>query len=419
MSISSAPSKNYLSNIYSTLFIGLGYFFLFAHNLLVSYSTASVSLPGQMIMLVAALLFFASHLFCYGYLSAELLLTTLSMVAAAVLVFWFTGKLDLIYLVFLLFIANYIPADDFIRADIFCRIILVLLIVVLSQTGIIRNKSLVTDTFIGQHTVRHGLGFRNPNTFGNMLLIIFVELCILLQERELWRHLLCPLSAILLITIIAMTSVTRTAILLILLALILNYIQLPKESTLYRIAKYAIPLLCLLCILLAQLYRSGLGAAINLNSLVSGRLGFISSFMRRYSIRLFGNKVSYISGSYASQYATRAVICDNFYIYELFNMGAIAFALWCWVGYSAISNLWKNNRLLELNYFLLFLLYGLMENTITNVIFFPLVVYAAGYLNKGSVVHANQKRTERTPSLPISISVSASGELQSEEVSHE
>lgn len=348
---------------------------LFVHNILVSFSTLNVSEYAQIIFLLFAALCFGTALYKIRYFDIGSLCMFGSLILLSAASYKSTGKMDMLYVLFLLFFLQYVRIDDFIMTDLIARSSLTAFLFFLSHTGLIENSTYPAEA------VRVGSGFHNPNTFGIMIFLIFLDLIIL--DLHIWHmHSIMILFAYLIsfLSVLAFSK-TKTS-LLILTAVLFGYMILKhKGPGKVRTKAVFLPVIPAAFSMIAiQAYKMGNPAAIILNRFLTSRLALIGRYLDLYPPTLLGNKVTYIQSSLAKRMRVQAVICDNIYAYLLCNLGILMFLMWMIFVACALSYAAQKKDKAGILSITALLIYGITENTMSNPMFFPVIIYAAAFL---------------------------------------
>lgn len=354
---------------------------LFFHNILVSFSTVPMPIVVQIIMLIIAFIAFILFI-AMQKISLKTIIQTILFVALSGISYYFTKKMDLLYISFMLFFLSYIDEKSFLKVDLRNRIIIVLSLFVLAKTGIIEDKNgLATGNAIFQNTsIRYSCGFRNPNTFGFSLVLISIEATLLMRHAK-QKKILEMLGVILLaILLVFLFSGTKTAIIILLIELLLVFVPRkmnsikPKRIKIYY---FLFPLFTLVTFVLCVLYKSGSSFGYFVNKLITGRIALLCEISNKFSLSLFGNTIIYASSHESVAQKIGAVICDNVYYYQLYNFGIVGWLIWSFLSFITFKYLRNKNDKFAILCFVLILIAGLVENTMSVVFFMPFILYYA------------------------------------------
>ena len=360
------------------------YAFLLIHNILMSFSTIDVPMWGQMVLLGFAGLFFCGYLWEKRYFAYGEIAFFAGMILLCTKIYLETGKMDMLYYTFLLFLLQESNIERFLLTDIFIRGSLTAVMFILSNAGFIQNN-IYEETGV----LRYGCGFNNPNSFGYMIFLLYLEYLVLQAYRKrewvLSIVILCIVSCIL----VWQYSVTRTSVILMILTAVVFLIRMfvnLKVAWLFVIPP-------LLTNVLINGYRNMVPFVLQINEFMTGRIRFFSSFLIRYPPTLFGNQVTYISSKQARMQGVGAVVCDNLYLFLLCNLGIVAVIIW---GLGILLAIQKKKSEISLLFLLMICVYGIAENTMSNPMMFPAIVCIANAVS--SLSFAQQERSYFEPS---------------------
>lgn len=358
----------------------IGYIFLFVHNIIFSFSTLNVTYSFHFFMLFVAFSCFLIYSMIIRKFNLRNLVVIILVIILGLISYRYSGKMDLLYFSFLLFFSQFILNDSFIVFDLFTRIAVTLILFALSYFGVIQNMQYIKSISIGSTRFAYGCGFNNPNSFGIMVFCILVDCLLLLKDKKRKRD-----SVALFLIYIALSALvykfsgTKTSLLLMFLLYVL-FVLYNKKFFYLKLSKYSHFIILFFFVfgfITVIGYRASNPLILALNRIITGRIGLWDSFIRLYPVRLFGNYVTYIGSYQANQQMISAVICDNVYIYYLHNLGLIPCLFWGIIICKTFQYLLSKKMEAECLSFLVFCIYGLVENTIANVMFFPMVVFCS------------------------------------------
>lgn len=357
----------------------IGYTLMMYHNLLVSFSTVKVPLWLQAFMLAAAFLTLFGCILNGRYQKLKTIVMTFSVIIVGVFVLVGTGKMDVIYFGVLLFLTQFVDEKAFLRIDLRNRVVLVLLLLFFSKFGFIPDTMFRKYSSGLVASYAYGGGFNNPNSLGMMFCLIFLEILLLLPKGKrtvVWAGFFFCMMVVCTLFLCG----TRTAVLLMILAFTF-YVLHSKGflQTRFWIAygHLAVVMLAAVSFLLCKGYEQRNSIAVTLNGFLTGRLALCSSFMRKYPATLFGNTVVYYSSTASRALSIPTVVCDNVYIYLLHNLGIVVFWGWLILMTKVSKYLLRNGYSLEFFMMCVVFVYGFMENTMANTMFFPFIVYCS------------------------------------------
>lgn len=201
---------------------------------------------------------------------------------------YFSGNFALFKL--LLFSGSIVRLDlrDIIRFDMYLRGALIILVAVLCQLGI------APDVIVPYYdSVRHSMGFTNPNTLG---IAAFILVCDIFYVYNL------KLSFKLLVIVTVFTlwvdnaAKSRTALYAIVAIMIVSFIYrvFPRlfETKVFRAVLYITPfVLSLATLIVTRSYLNGGTLGMEADDLLSGRIDAIGDFAKLLSPTLFGQPI--------------------------------------------------------------------------------------------------------------------------------
>ncbi|WP_430603298.1 hypothetical protein IGJ02_000686 [Enterococcus sp. DIV0724b] len=221
--------------------------------------------------------------------------------------------------------------------------------------------------------VRSSLGFWHPNTVGVMLLSLFMLSTF--SEKKMTK-LIFKIGVFNIISIIfyGLTN-SRTSFFLILVVSCLTLLQyfFKNRNFLFINSRWFIPIIFIILFVVSYvssiLYLHGNSLIIKLSILLSNRISIGSRFINEYRLTFFGQQVEYSSLNYSVQEVVgfQYKVLDNVYLKYLLNYGAFSIGLLSLYLYR-ISKTLNNYYLKYWNiYLLIFLIFGLMEQSVFNV----------------------------------------------------
>lgn len=232
--------------------------------------------------------------------------------------------------------------------------------VLLSATGLIHNPLVVHEKGNIGEIIRWGMGYSTANVFH----ISYFILCVFLvytwkRKYSLTRLLLLMLGNIL----VFVFSLSYTGVAVTTFYLFLSFYAIRKERLNIVekiICQFPLPL-CLL-FSFAGPFLLKYPVMQKVDQMVQARLSFSQYFLQNQPITLFGTRMKDIPSFW--------VIMDNGYVYIFMTFGIIVFALFC-IGYALLIAKYsginkEKERLPELAIIFSFLLYGIMEQFISN-----------------------------------------------------
>lgn len=175
---------------------------------------------------------------------------------------------------------------------------------------------------------RYNLGFSHYNTLGLVVLCILMLWILLRYTEFIWiDYLLCTISFI----FVWKVPNSRTSALCILLLSIGVFFSKHFDIFRLHIVKYMVLLLypgmAVFSFLCTFYYSPDNPIFSLLNSLLSGRLSFGQSFLKKYSIPLLGQQVRRINFAQAKKAGIPPEILDNGYLRILLQLGLLTFII--------------------------------------------------------------------------------------------
>lgn len=365
---------------------------LFFHNILVSFSTVPMPTIVQLAMLLIAfgafLLFIAKQ-----KLSFKTIVQTAIFVLIGAITYYFTKKMDLFYISFMLFFLSFVDEKSFLKVSLRNRIFIVLALFILAKTGLIRDIYITNQSMFQNSSYRYGCGFKNPNTFGFSLVLISIEAILLMRHARKKKTIEMIAIILLALLFIYIFSGTKTAYIILLIELLIVIMpRRMKNIKSNRIKPYyfLFPVFTLITFLLCYLYKSQNSFATLVNDLITNRIDFLNRVSDNYSLKLFGNNIAYSSVSGPN---AQIIICDNLYYYQIFNIGIVAWLIWSFLSFITFWYLRKRNDKYAILLFAVILIMGFVENTMSIVFFMPFILYFAHALRdflKGGFKNENK-----------------------------
>ena len=242
-------------------------------------------------------------------LNIKKLLLVLSLSILSVLIKYKTGDNLLIEMMILFISSLNTSFDKIIKADLIFKIILFLFISLSHLLGLT-----VINNFVENGKVLYSFGFKNPNTTGFYLILMFLEYLYIIKDKISIKKIFLPI--VICLYLIYLTN-SRTALLgLVLFILIYMFFSIFKKHF-YRKNKkiYLVYLLfvilSLLSLYITILYVNGSALILELDKILSARIWIQSYYYKLYSISIFGNNLNYV------------YTIDNVYMRLLLNFGYI------------------------------------------------------------------------------------------------
>lgn len=225
--------------------------------------------------------------------------------------FFENGDSTLMKFALLLAALKGIPFNRCIRYDLVLRLLWTVTLVALSYAGYAEDI-VTSDALRG---ARHSLGFSNANQLGMAVLIACLEALYLMD----FRLRPAPTAVIVVIALwLDVVSGSRSSTMFILLALALAAVntvsrgRLEKSTVMRRMSELAVPCLFLLTWCVAWFYQQGASWAIELNELMTNRVGHIDAYTDLFIPQAFGSDLS-----------AAGMTLDTLYAYLVYGYGVV------------------------------------------------------------------------------------------------
>ena len=254
-----------------------------------------------------------------------------------------------------------------------------------AKFGMIGNPMMVHEKG-GMELIRWGMGYSTGNVFHISYFMLTVLLCYTWGERYGWKRLAALMAGNLLAFLYSLsyTGAAVTAF-----YLLLDFYAV-KRKRLGRAEKFICQLPLPLCLLFSfgAPFLLRYPAVQRLDAMLQARLTFSSYYLQNQPVTLFGTRMKDVPNFW--------VIMDNGYVYFFMTFGVVAFVLFC-AGYAVlIARCSRLNRRTELAMICSFLLYGIMEQFISNAFMnFSLLLF--GGLLFGQTEAGMAVRTDGNP----------------------
>lgn len=249
------------------------------------------------------------------------------------------------------------------------------LTVIAAKTGLIGNPLAVHEKG-GTEFIRWGMGYSTGNVFHISYFMLAVLLCYTWGKRYDWKRLLGLMTGNLLVYLY---SLSYTGIVVTAFYLLLNLYAVKRKRL-----SIAEKIICQLPLPLCLLFSFGAPFLLQypvvrkLDGMLQARLTFSAYYLQNQPITLWGTRMKDVPNFW--------VIMDNGYVYFFMTFGVAAFVLFC-AGYAALIGRYsgvgkcfgirrrgkeeerkkeQEERMMELAIIFSFLLYGIMEQFISN-----------------------------------------------------
>lgn len=248
--------------------------------------------------------------------------------------------------------ASNIPFEKLVKYDFTIKLILLFSLLSLYFLGF-------TNSFVVMRgdLIRKSFGFYHPNTFAMYLTLIYFDYIYLKRSNIKWKHLL---FGIFLVLIILRFSDSRTAILC--LSLFLFFLvgrkvfkKMMKSRVCLLLIKNLFLIGTVVTILFTTMYLNHDLFARKLNELFSYRLYLQGLYLSEYGIKWLGNKIIYL------------YTLDNAYLRIILNFGVFISFFIDYIYRNIIKKAYQEKDDILCVIFLIFMIYGLMENLMFDV----------------------------------------------------
>ncbi|MFQ6838317.1 MAG: hypothetical protein ACLRSU_12470 [Thomasclavelia spiroformis] len=274
-------------------------------------------------------------------------------------VYFYAYNLILIKTLLLVLASKDINIDRNLKINFYIRIFLIISVIILFYYG-------KTDDYImirNNQIIRSGMGFGHPNTFAGTIFSSFMIWCYFKLYKMRWYNYVLAVTFIIFIDILCNS---RTAEFVMIISLILLFFAqtFPRflTSHIFKFFMYIeFVFMTVLSLIGVFLYRGRGDLGLLIDNLLTGRLRLANSFLEKYGITLFGNKIEFISSRIAIEENTYTWVLDNMYLYILVHLGIIAFILIFLVLKKIIDVLYETNNMAGILVLCLYMIFGLSE----------------------------------------------------------
>lgn len=289
----------------------------------------------------------------------------------------------IVWLVFMALSMKNIYFDDILKIQVILQGVIFGITLFLASYGIIENKmhgSVVWGSTImqGAGKFRYDLGFGHPNTASGIFL--FLTMMYLCTKKNI--KIIQVIIGIILNYLLYMQTGSRTSLLLTVIFLpFIYFINHKRNFT--RFWKYsfiaasiAIPLIAML----AQIFYDPSNKLYNyINYLLSDRIQLGHDGFFEFGFTLFGQSINYYAG-------TRYQFVDCSYMRALLDFGLIFYCFFIIACFITMRNLVKAERKELCVIFFMWLIFGMVEDTMLNIAFQPICLLL------GQMTNLNNKK---------------------------
>lgn len=303
----------------------------------------------------AALFFVACKLCLTEYTHKELAVTGL-LCLVALLAFFNSGRPGIVLSVLAIVGMKDINLQGLFRMGLAIFGTCFLFTVLFAAAGVIPNALAVHEKGGIGEVIRWGMGYSTGNVFhiSYFILVVFIVYC--MGEKYRIKSMLCLFAGNLLVFAFSL-SYTGVAVTSFYLLLNLYAVSRKKLCLAEKILCFLPLPFCLLFSFVSPfLVKYPIGQ--RLNELLQARPGFSYYFLTSQPITLLGTRMKNVPNFW--------IIMDNGYVYFLMTFGLIAFLLFFGAYAVVVKRCVKKSALTELAMIFSFLLYGIMEQFISN-----------------------------------------------------
>lgn len=298
-----------------------------------------------------------------------------------------TGNPMLILTYILIMGGKYMDIDQLIRNDIKIRVIFSLVLLLLSEVGLVENVL----NFRLNGMPRQSLGFSHPNNLGAVWLIICIYYFYLHHKKFRARDYLLILAIGLFVYIVPNS---RTSAIMIFVCLLVELIYTVGsffglhlyEGKITGAVCTSFPILItVFSYVSAYKYSATNAFCIAYDKIFSSRLYLAYSGLQNYGLTLFGQKIKVITWVESQELNITSNTIDNLYVYLGVNFGVIALIMAVILLLVIIYHAYKNQDYSVMLCMTLIIACGLVENKFLQIGSNILLLYLA------KVIFGNQQ----------------------------
>lgn len=248
--------------------------------------------------------------------------------------------------------ASNIPFEKLVKYDFEIKLILLFSLVLFYFFGF-------TNSFVVMRgdLIRKSFGFYHPNTFAMYLTLIYFEYIYLKKSNLRLKHILLGFG---IVVIILKLSDSRTAVLCLLLFLFFLVGRkllkgMMKSRICFFLTKNLFLIGTVVTLILTTMYLNHDLFARKLNELFSYRLYLQGFYLSEYDINFLGNSITYVK------------TLDSAYLKLILNFGVAVSLLIDYIYRNIIKRAYQSNDDIICVIFIIFMIYGLMENLMFDV----------------------------------------------------
>jgi len=251
-----------------------------------------------------------------------------------------------------------------VKTDLFIRIMLTCLFIILSTNGIIENRLEYRSGIL----TRASLGFSHPNRFALNIFIICLYWTYLRHNMFKLRDFIGIISLLVFMEIIAGGRSSMISIISLLIFEVSNTLIKDKKlksairKYFIKVSYFAATLFFLLSYLLSYLYNSSSMFLETLNQLFNTRIYLAHIAIMQYGIKFSGQTIEYISLITSRQTGVESNGIDNMYIYLGITFGIIVLVIYYCSIILIIREAKKRNEYIIIICLFIVFICGIMEN---------------------------------------------------------
>ena len=251
-----------------------------------------------------------------------------------------------------------------ISLDLAVRIVCLFLLYFTVRIGLVSDYIGYRDGLL----IRHSWGFNHPNRLGVHLLAIALDVFYLYHKKFRRRH---WAMIVILAAIANYIADSRTAVACILMVILAEIVLIitrkikdnSKGAKLKAVSYCTLSLCVIVSLLIPYLYNNGRFFIEGGSNTIGSRIIKAAYAIKKFGIPLLGQKIENVTISEAIEKGIIATGIDNLYIHLLVNFGMVLFVLAIGLCFKTISYLVRTKKYPVLICFLIFVVFGLVENT--------------------------------------------------------
>lgn len=268
----------------------------------------------------------------------------------------------LLLMIMFVIAAKDIDIKHFIKVDMQIRLLIIVILFILSITGIITNFSREING-----SLKYAFGWQHPNTCASAIVLVLLEWIYIKWDKFRWNNWIVVLMTLIFLIkfIAARTSIISFGVLCIWF-IIIQHIKLKENSFYHKVfgAIYTIsyPLVAGISFFLVSQYQKGTTFGIIPNQLMTTRLKYSSYYLINYGISFLGQPIETISTRIALLSGTVYSGIDMAFINMAIQYGSLYTIIFLCIYIYICYGLYRGNHYPELLLVLFFVAVGLSSN---------------------------------------------------------